>query len=402
MAHVPLVPLVDDLDHPEELTHRDLRSLVDGQALIVECIALNAPLDQTLLMVANTIEAMWPHSKAAFVMSIEETDSAATTAPTLTTELRQALNAARSSVVLGQLDRANPFSPVLIGAKSGGGSWPELAEALAQNGFGAAWLSLVTPLDDPTPSWMAVFVPRIEPLTPAERSLLSRFAHLSRVAIDQQRRELELHRLIADERQRIAGVIHDDPIQALTAVSLRIQRLSRYVEGNAAEQLADIHVAVGSAIERMRRLLVDLHPPTLDDEGLVSAIDQYLGEVVEPHGVTCTLRDSVDEEPAIGTASLAYRLAVEALWNVVKHAEATQVEVDVTIEAGTVQIRISDDGIGFDKSKAERRRAGHLGISASRELAARASGTWHVDTAPGEGTVVSLWLPGAAPIDATE
>jgi len=371
MSTESFVPLVQELHDIEGFASADLLSLVDAQASIVEFIASDAPLDETLLAVARALEGVWPDSRVAFHMTVEETHKAVMTAPTLTSELRNALTTIPSAVLLERVDPSDPFTPVqLDSAAAPESDWSDFAHALRHAQMPAAWFSLVTPVGDPTPSWMVVFVSSSEVLSDGKQALVRRFAQLSRVAIDQQRRELRLHRLIADERQRIAGVIHDDPIQSLTAVGLRIQRLARHVEGNAAEQVAELHLAVGTAIERMRRLLVDLHPPTLDDDGLVSAIDVYLSEVLEPLGIECTL--------------------------------PTQVDVGVTIEAGTVEIRIADNGKGFDSSKAKRRRAGHMGISACRELALRASGTWQVESNIGAGTVVTLWLPGAAPIDATE
>ena len=391
--------MVDDLGDVAEITKPDLRTLVDAQAAIVEFIASRAPLDETLVAIAGEIETAWTQSDAGFLMTNEETDHNATTALDLPDLLSTALRDVPSTVLIDTVNRGDPFAPFMLSGNEPDKDWAELAPALAASGAGAAWFSLVTPPDDETPSWLIVVVADTKPLTDSEDALLRRFAHLARLAIDQHRAELQLQRLIADERRRLAGVIHDDPIQALTAVGLRIQRLARHVEGDIAEQVAGLHHAVGNAIERMRRLLIDLHPPTLDDDGLVSAIDVYLGEVIEPLGLECSLTDTVDEEPAFGTASLAYRLAAEALWNVAKHADASKVSVDVIIELGAVEITIIDNGIGFDTGTVQRRRAGHMGISACRELATRASGTWNVESQHGKGTAVRIALPGPAPID---
>lgn len=379
-----------------------LRSLVDAQARIVELIASRSPVEETLFSIARELEAAWPGIDVGFLMSDEESGHNTTTALDLAAPLADALREVPAASLLDSVDTDDPSAPTLLDLTAATAWATDLREAMATASMEAAWLSLVTPVDDPTPSWMVIFVTGHNVLAEGERALIRRFAHLARLAIDQHRAELQLHRLIADERRRLAGVIHDDPIQALTAVGLRIQRLARHVEGDSATQVAELHVAVGTAIERMRRLLIDLHPPTLDDDGLVSAIDVYLGEVLEPLGIECSLDDTVDEEPAPETASLAYRLAAEALWNVAKHAEASRVDVRVRIEAGTVEIQVSDDGKGFDTTTVQRRRAGHMGISACRELASRASGSWTVQSAVGAGTTVTLWLPGAAPIDATE
>ena len=152
----------------------------------------------------------------------------------------------------------------------------------------------------------------------------------------------------------------------------------------------------------MRRLLIDLHPPTLDDEGLVSATDVYLVEVLEPLGITCELHDLVVDQPAIETASLAYRLISEALWNVGKHADATHVTVRIESIAGAVDATVIDDGVGFDSARYRRRRAGHMGISACRELADRASGSWTIESAPGRGTTVRIHLPGVGGVHPSE
>ena len=391
--------MVDDLGDVQEIAKPDLRTLVDAQSAIIEFIASKAPLDDTLDAIAAELEAAWTKSEAGFLMTAEDTEVNSTSALNLPERLARAFRHVPSKVLIDTVDHDDPFAPFQLADIRADSNRATIAAALDASEASAAWFSLVTQPDDDTPCWLVVVVTDPVPLTDSEQLLLRRFAHLTRLAIDQHRSELQLQRLIADERRRLAGVIHDDPIQALTAVGLRIQRLKRHVEGDAAEQVEGLHLAVGEAIERMRRLLIDLHPPTLDDDGLVSAIDVYLGEVLEPLGLECTLADSVDEEPTFGTASLAYRLAAEALWNVVKHAEATRVDVTVNVELGAVEVVIVDNGIGFDPAKFSRRRVGHLGIRECLELATRASGTWSADSEPGRGTTVRIWLPGPAPVE---
>lgn len=405
-GHATAPPDTSGLTNAGELSVDDLRSLVDAQARIVELLTSRAPVETTLVAIAHELERVWEGSDIGFLMTDEEAGRNSTTALDLPHRLAASIRALPPTSLEAAVNDEDPFAPIpfvsVLDLEPGSSPAAEFAAALDEADLHSVWLSLVTPIDDSTPSWMVAFAVDNSALDDGQNALIRRFAHLARLAIDQHRAELQLHRLIADERRRLAGVIHDDPIQALTAVGLRVQRLSRHVDGHVAEQIRELNGSVAMAIERMRRLLIDLHPPTLDDDGLVSAIDVYLGEVLEPLGLVCSLVDDVDVEPALETASLAYRLAVEALWNVAKHAQATTVDVAVTIESGSVQIKITDDGIGFDASSVRRSRAGHLGISACRELAARASGSWTVETAAGEGTTVTLWLPGAAPIDAGE
>lgn len=399
MSDDALQSMANELGDVDKIAQPDLRTLVDAQATIVEHITSRAPLEDTLVAIAGELEAAWGESDVGFLMTDAGEDQAVTSVLDLPTALADALQTVTTASLTETMNADDPFSPFMVVASEKGSVSTPLARALSASDAGTAWFLPVTPSDDATPCWMIVVVDDTSPLSLGERALLRRFAHLAHLAIDQHRAELQLQRLIADERRRLAGVIHDDPIQALTAVGLRIQRLARHVDGDVADQVAELHAAVGTAIERMRRLLIDLHPPTLDDDGLVSAIDVYLGEVLEPLGLTCSLVETVHEEPAPGTASLAYRLASEALWNVAKHAEAKRVEVAVVMDGGAVEISITDDGIGFDTAKARRRKAGHMGISACRELASRASGTWSVDSGP-TGTTVRIWLPGPAPLEA--
>lgn len=392
--------IANELGDVDQIAQPDLRTLVDAQASIIEFIASKAPLEDTLLAIAGELEDAWTEADVGFLMTDAGTDQNVTSVLDLPAAVSNALQDVAPATLVETMNADDLFAPFMLRATEDCPKWAPLTQGLSGCNAGAAWFLLVTAPDDETPCWMIVVVAAASPLSLGEQALLRRFAHLAHLAIDQHRAELQLQRLIADERRRLAGVIHDDPIQALTAVGLRIQRLARHVDGDVADQVAELHAAVGTAIERMRRLLIDLHPPTLDDEGLVSAIDVYLGEVLEPLGLTCSLVETVHEEPAPGTASLAYRLVSEALWNVAKHAEAKRVNVAVVMDGGAVEILITDDGIGFDTAKARRRKAGHMGISACRELANRASGTWSVDSGP-TGTTVRIWLPGPAPLEAS-
>lgn len=379
----------------------DLQALVEAQATIVELLASGAPLDDAIHAAVRGLEDVLVRATVAFHTAVEADDRVVTTAPNVATRVVTAMSSVHPLELAEFIDSSEPFAPVELVADHVRKKAPALDAWLHNDDLTRIVLSLVTAPSDPIPAWLVVFVRGADPASDNERALIRAFAHFVRLAMDQHRRELQLQSLIADERQRIAGVIHDDPIQALTAVSLRLQRLMRHVEGDASDQVDALQAAVSTAIERMRRLLIDLHPPSLDDEGLVSAVDAYLGEVLEPMGINCTLHESGDDDLSLGTASLAYRLVVEALWNVVKHADASEVEVSVSMNAGSVDVRISDDGVGFDTTRAARRRAGHMGLSACRELAMRASGSWHVVSEVGRGTQVVLSLPGRAAVDAT-
>ena len=226
-----------------------------------------------------------------------------------------------------------------------------------------------------------------------EHRLLAGFARLARVVVERHREQLRVATTIADERRKIAENLHDDPIQVVTAANLRLQRLARTATGDQLETVREVQASLTGAITRMRRMLFELHPPSLDDEGLGAAIENYLSEVFDPVDVGWELDEELDREPSHEVGSLAYRLVREALWNAAKHAEASSVDVALRRVDGRLEVRVSDDGAGFDPRKRLRTRARHLGMNSCRDMARRAAGSWDVDSAPGRGTTVTFSLP---------
>ncbi len=198
------------------------------------------------------------------------------------------------------------------------------------------------------------------------------------------------------ERRRIAADIHDDSVQAMTAVSLRLQRLRRHLGGDApTSMLHDAEQATVAAIGRLRRLIFELHPPTLENEGLTAALRLYLQETFDPLGVRWHLDTALDGEPGRTCQVLAYRLAREAIFNVAKHARCQHMAVAVRRRGGGIHLQVADDGVGFRPAPATAGEPGHLGLGNSSQMAGAAGGWWRVHSREGSGTVVTFWLPDA-------
>jgi signal transduction histidine kinase len=218
-------------------------------------------------------------------------------------------------------------------------------------------------------------------------------ADLAQLAIEQATAARNFAGTIAAERERIANQIHDDPIQAITMLSLTLQRIGLDLPPETRPLLDDVQVRVGDTIERLRHLLFELHPSTLEDEGLAVAIEVYLEETFSPHGTLWSIENHIDVTLDDAVSTLAFRLVHEALVNVAKHADAKTVSVTLTNTENQLRIRIDDDGQGFDLDTVPRFRPGHLGLPNVRYLARRAAGVFEVTTAPGQGCIVEIELP---------
>jgi PAS domain S-box-containing protein len=212
----------------------------------------------------------------------------------------------------------------------------------------------------------------------------------------EQRRALlsRLEQAQEQERRRIAADIHDDSIQVMSAVDMRLQMLERQVDSSdAVAAIGQIKDTVQLAIDRLRHLLFELRPPVLDREGLAPALEIYLERMASETGVSVELLDQTSTEPPPELRAIAFRIVQEALSNISKHANASRVVVGLSGSESGLSVRITDDGDGFDASRAEVAEPGHLGLSTMRERAELAGGNFVIESAPGSGTTVEFRLP---------
>jgi signal transduction histidine kinase len=210
--------------------------------------------------------------------------------------------------------------------------------------------------------------------------------------IDEQRRRLLEHvvRAAEDERTRIAHDIHDDPVQKMVALKMRLEMLKRKHPGlSGVEESLDV---MRLTIKSMRTLLFDLSPPTLEEEGLGSALTYLLENAGSPFEWSVD-DDELDEEPSVRTSLILYRIAQEAFANARKHAKAAHVRVTLRPQDGGTWMQIVDDGVGFKPQEAVVAAPGHLGLAAIRGRAEMAGGWSSLWSLPGQGTTLDVWLP---------
>jgi PAS domain S-box-containing protein len=227
----------------------------------------------------------------------------------------------------------------------------------------------------------------------AEAELEASFELVRRAGVERQELLGHLVRAEEAERLRISSDIHDDSIQAMAAAGLRLQQLrKRVTAATEVEALDKLEEAIEGSIDRLRHLMFDLRPINLDRAGLAAALRAQLERIRSDVGLEFDVENGVTSEPPSETRFILYRIAMEALVNVRKHARAHRVQVRLADVNHGWQVQIDDDGDGFEPPNGGS-VPGHLGLTAMRERAQIAGGWWKMESRPGSGTSISFWLP---------
>jgi signal transduction histidine kinase len=197
-----------------------------------------------------------------------------------------------------------------------------------------------------------------------------------------------------DERARIARELHDDTLQSLIVLSRQLEALATADERlfpARARQLNELRKSTDDAIQDIRRFSRDLRPSTLDDLGLVPALEGLAASMTEVDGIPTGLWVTGERRRLSPEVELAlFRIAQEALNNVKKHAEATEVVINVEFIDGAVEMAVHDNGKGFtlEAPVEELATSGHLGLIGMRERARLLGGALTIQSQPQLGTKV--------------
>jgi signal transduction histidine kinase len=196
------------------------------------------------------------------------------------------------------------------------------------------------------------------------------------------------------ERQKLARELHDSVSQALygiglgTQTALTLARSEHTETGKLIPPLEYVHSLATTGLAEMRALIFELRPESLAVEGLVPALERRLRVLGERHELRVET-DLVEPELPVASKEVLYRVAQEALHNVVKHANAGRVAVSLTDHRGSVVLEVADDGAGFDPQAAF---PGHLGLQSMRERLQNAGGHLTIESEHGQGTTVRAVL----------
>ncbi len=195
------------------------------------------------------------------------------------------------------------------------------------------------------------------------------------------------------ERRRLAGEIHDGISQRIVSLSFHLSAAADAVTSDpagAADQIARAQELAAGALDETRHAIAGLRPPVLDDLGLAASLESLARSTPLPNVQVDTVSTNLPEH--VETA--IYRIAQEALQNIMKHANAGHVHLRLSVTAGAVLLEISDDGTGFDPT-ATVDRAGPVGygLPGMHQRAGLLGGQLTADSSPGRGTIVRLRFP---------
>jgi len=242
---------------------------------------------------------------------------------------------------------------------------------------------------------IVLFLLVVARLADVSRGQRKALRNLEAARSDQERLLARTLEVAEHERMRVAVNLHDGPIQRLTAVTLRLDLLaSRLRKGDVAgaqEHADQARTDLAGEMSAIRRLMTELRPPVLDEGGLPAALQDCALQVLDGASIRASVASEIGPSrlaPELETA--LYRIAREALQNVRKHSQASDVEVSLTAQNGHLKLVVSDNGEGFDA-----RATGdeHLGLLGMREMAEGLGGRWQLTSTRQDGTRVEVLVP---------
>lgn len=202
-----------------------------------------------------------------------------------------------------------------------------------------------------------------------------------------------------EERKRISVELHDSVAQWLVGASYQTQTCRRLISGidngKVHGELAEIENTIDRSLKEIRRVMAGLHPPALDELGLVPALRQILEELKK---YDIAYHFETTGEPARFPTNIElviYRVVQESLNNIRKHSGASVVVLQLQFSPDSISIEVRDNGKGFDLAKTMRSAVpvGHMGLRGMRERAMGMGGSLEINTSPGAGTSIVLTLP---------
>jgi signal transduction histidine kinase len=209
------------------------------------------------------------------------------------------------------------------------------------------------------------------------------------------------HRLLIvqeEERKKISRELHDEISQTLTGISVKLAALKNEVADSAKglkEKIASTQRLVEKSVEKVHRFARELRPSVLDDLGLIPALRSYIKEFTKRTGINIMFTTFAGIEKLDNfKRTVLYRVAQEALINVDRHAQASDVKLSIRYIRNVISMEIKDNGKSFQVEHVLLgRRNQRLGLLGMRERMEMINGSFDIKSLPGEGTTVRAFLP---------
>lgn len=223
-------------------------------------------------------------------------------------------------------------------------------------------------------------------------------------ALEQKNRQLQvLGRRLAEaeeaERRRLACELHDQVGQSLTAMGLNLDIIRTLLPADLPEEvtarLDDLRSLVTHTSQRVRQVMVELRPEALDDYGLLAALRCSADRFAKRTGIAVKVEgEEAEGRLPVQVENVLYRVAQEALTNVAKHAQASQVSINLRIDSQRVYLSVTDNGLGFAPGGWVARDQGqHWGLALMAERIEGVGGRFHLESHPGQGTRIMTEVP---------
>ncbi len=195
------------------------------------------------------------------------------------------------------------------------------------------------------------------------------------------------------ERQRLARELHDSVSQALYGISLGAHTAGEALESDPEQAMASIEYVIALAeagLAEMRALIFELRPESLEIEGLVAALTRQVAVLRTRYKLAVDATLDIEPDLPMEMKHALYRIAQEALHNIVKHARASTVALRLARQGNEIILQVHDNGKGFDPTGPF---PGHFGVRSMRERVAKIGGTLTIESPPGQGACIDVRVP---------
>ncbi|MFH1847841.1 MAG: sensor histidine kinase [Candidatus Omnitrophota bacterium] len=201
------------------------------------------------------------------------------------------------------------------------------------------------------------------------------------------------------EKKRISRDLHDEVGQVVVGLDAAFNLVERELRGGnikrALELISESRKLVKEIAAKMKSMAFILRPPALDVLGLSAAMREYFGQCSKANPIKIEFNENMKEAPLPENVNITlYRIVQEAMFNILKHSQATKVKVDLLLEKDVLRLFIQDNGIGFDIEEHIRNfDAAKMGLRGIKDRVDLLGGSFTIESTPGKNTRVNIELP---------